>query len=456
MPPYSYVTFAQAKADLAGRLADPGMIFWTDAELGFYIAAALRQWNALTEQWLQDFAFTTRQGTTWYDISALPSSPRLRTITDSYLYSLMEYMLLEPPNGSGLWLGTSQFALSDLQGALQRRRDQMIQVTGCNVHQLPNIPSVPNTRRTAFPDSTLEAHRVRFLYKGGPSTGPGFNQGDYNTGQFPVLDPFNAVTLTREDPEAWDAFNPDYLQKKDVPIAWSVVAGPPLALNVDYASNVIGHYDALAIMAGPIFNPPAATNLGVPDDWSYVAVWGALGDLFSRESEATDNLRADYCIKRFNTLLGIMKASNWLLTATINGRVVDTPSVNELDGYSPEWELDSNAWPSVVTVGTDLCAPCPVNVFAGCSLVLVGNQPVPVLPGDFLQVSRDAYDVILDEAQFLAVFKSGGNEFVQAQQQLDTNFFKFAAETNKRIAKLGLFDDLLKTAGNRQDLSQPR
>lgn len=434
MPQYTFATLAQAQTALAARLADPGNIFWTVSELNFYLQEALRSWNALTEQFNADFAFYASPNQTWYDISVMAGSPRQRTITDAYLYTIMQYHLLEPPTGAGAWVGTSQFSLADLQAALQRRRDEMIQSTACNLQQIPNIRSTPNTRRTYFPDSTLEPRRTRFI----PDSSYG-----------------SPVTLTREDTLTWEAFNPSFPQQQGIPAAWSVIAGPPLALNVDLAPNVPGHYDSIAIVSGPTFNPPAATLIGVPDDWSSVAKWGALSDLFARESEATDLLRADYCRKRFVGGLEAMNKSNWLLAATINGMVVDTPSMREADGYSPEWQNNVNAYPSVVTAGTDFLAPCPVGAGQGCSLIVVGNAPMPVNPGDFVQVSRDAYDVILDEAQFLAAFKQGGQEFTEAEE-LDKNFMRFAVETNKRLAKLGFFRDLLGLEGERQNLAQPR
>lgn len=434
MPQYSWITLAQAQAALAGRLADPNNLFWSLTELTLYLSEALRTWNALTEQWNADYAFSVDPTTTWYNLSVLAGSPRRRTLTDDYFYRLMQLHLLEPPTGGGAWTGTSQFNLTDLKQALQRRRDEMIQASGCNVQQLPPLPSTPNTRRTMFPDSTLEPRRARFI----PDS-------TYGT----------PVTLTREDSLAWNAYQPSYLQTQGTPQSWSVITGPPLAMNVDIAPSMAGRYDVLSLQTGPDFSPPTPAFMGLPDDWAAMAKWGALADLLGRESEATDRQRAAYCLKRFNSGLEIMKESNWLLTATINGMVVDTPSVREFDGYSPEWEQSLTTWPSLVVAGTDYCAPCPVGVGLGCSVVLVGNAPVPVAGGDFVQVSRDVFDAVLDEAQFLAAFKQGGQEFKDSEA-LDQNFFTVAAATNKRLAKMGLYRDLLGTEGERQDISQPR
>jgi len=432
MPAYTWLTLSQAVGALAARLADPGMVFWSYPELVLYLQESLRTWNALTEVWNADFVFSGTPAGVWYNLGAMNGSPRLRTVTDSYLYTVMECQLLEPASGS-VWTGTSQFNLTDLQFALQRRRDEMIQSAGCNVVQLPFLASTPNTRRTTFSDMTLEPRRARFL----PDSGSG-----------------NPVTMNREDNLAWDSFQAGHLQQAGPPANWSVIAGPPLAMDVDVAPNVAGKYDVIALQSGPTFAPPSLSQMGVPDDWTWVAKWGALADLLGRDSEATDRERADYCLKRYADGLKAMRESNWLLLATINGVAVDTPSLREMDGFSPEWQDNPNAWPGLVTAGMDLVAPCPVTN-CGVSFTLVGNAPVPVNPNDYVQVSRDVWDVVLDYAQAIASFKMGGAEFA-GTKDLEKNFFALAVENNKRLSKLGLFSDTLHLEGKRQDISQPR
>ena len=282
-------TYLQARQALAARLAivwqaDPSSNFWTDAELGFYLAEALRTWNALTEQWNSNFSFLSNSLQTWYSLASLPGSPRLRTLTDAYLYTILQYHLLEPPTGAGAWTGTSQFSLADLQYALQRRRDEVIQLSGCNLAQLPPLASASNQRRTYFPDSTLEPRRTRFIPDS--TAGP--------------------ITLCREDTLVFDAFAPGYLQSHALPSSWSVVTEPPLAMDVDTAPSVTGNYDVISLQSGPIFAPPASTLLGVPDDFAWVPKWGALADILGRESEATDRPRADYCLKRYIDGLKVM------------------------------------------------------------------------------------------------------------------------------------------------------
>lgn len=438
MPQFSWLTYLQSRQALAARLAivwsyDPSNNFWTDAELGYYLAEALRTYNALTEQWNQNFSFLSSSSETWYNLATLSGSPRLRTLTDAYLYTLMQYHLLEVPTGAGTWSGTSQFSLADLQFALQRRRDEVIQISGCNLTQLPLLRSLSNQRRTYFPDSTLEPRRARFIPDS--TSGP--------------------ITLCREDTLQFDAFEPGYLQSSGLPSSWSVITEPPLAMDVDTAPAVTGNYDVISLQSGPVFAPPAATLLGVPDDWSWVCKWGALADLLGRESEATDRLRADYCLKRYQDGLKITARSNWLLSATVNGLPVDTPALKDFDAFNPEWEENAAAWQTLIQAGMDFVAPCPVGMVSTVGMILVGNAPIPVLDTDYIQVSRDVFDVILDYAQMLASFKMGGAEFA-ATKDLENNFVAAAIQTNKRLANMGLFRDVAGQVGQKQNIVQPR
>jgi hypothetical protein len=423
------VSYLQMVTDLSLRLADPNLIFWTKAELQLYLLEALRTWNALTEIWITALPFTSAPTPIWTDISQLAGSPRLRTLNDTDLYTVMQYHLLEPPS-AGTWTGTSQFTIPDLQGALQRRRDEVIQLTACNLAQIS--PAYSGVIRTSLPNTLLEVVRARFV----PNTG-------------------TPVTLTREDTQAFDHFNPGHLQSTALPTSFSLIAEPPLVLDLDTAPAGGAVFDIIGIQSGSIFNPPNSTLLGVPNDWSWVAKWGALADLLSRESEATDRLRADYCFKRYMDGIKIMQASNWLVSATIGGLPVDTPSMREMDAFANEWENDSTVWPVVVTAGMDLVAPAPVGTPANVVLNVIGNAPLPSLDGDCVSVLRDHYDAILDYAQVLASFKLGGAEF-GATGDLEKKFFIAAQDQNKRLRSLGLYSDVLHQEGRRETIWQPR
>jgi hypothetical protein len=430
---YTYITFGDAKTALANRLADPGKVFWTDAELGLYLKEALQMFNVLTGTWNSEFVFSApiSPSQIWYDISTIANSPRQRTTTDADVYLLMRYHLLEPPTGSL----TSQFTIADFTGALQRRRDEVIQASACNI-AVVNLASTVGVRRTFLADNALEVIRARFLPAGGD----------------PIL-------LYRDDNLASQYFESGYLQESpstDDMLSYDVISVPPLALDVNVAPNTAGQYEALVIQAGPNFVDGTPTVMQMPNDFVWVAKWGAMADLLGRESEATDRLRAAWCQKRYQDGLGLMLKSPWLSLATLNGIGVDTPSLAELDNFDPEWDSTADSQESVVEAGIDFIAASPVPTSAASvGLTVLGNAPLPSADGDFVQVPRDALDSVLSEAQFLAAWKQGGQEFVQAQE-LDQEFFQYCSFTNQRLKKLGLFVDELRQEGHRQDVVQER
>jgi hypothetical protein len=73
---------------------------------------------------------------------------------------------------------------------------------------------------------------------------------------------------------------------------------------------------------------------------------------------------------------------------------------------------------------------------------VIQNAPVPVLATDYLQVDRGVYDVILDYAQHLAMFKSGGAEFM-ATIPMYQRFLWQASLAASRIDESGEYAKLL-------------
>jgi hypothetical protein len=429
---YTWLTFAQAKAQLAARLADPNAVQWTATECGLYIQEALRMWNCYTLTWKADFTFNSG-ATNWTNLATIANSPRLRTVTDTQCYTYMEYQLSEPPTGA-TWTGTSQFTISDLAGALQRRRDEIIQVTNCNC-SLATYAGTPNTKRTQLSDSTLEPQRVRWLGVD-PATQA-------------ALPP---VTLYRDDSLAIQFYAPgDSTAPSSIPHAWTVSAVPPLAFDVDVAPVNAGNYEVLSLQAGAAFSPPTATLLNIPDDFAWLARMGALADLLGRESEATDRARAEWCQSRYKAGLTVLAKTPWIILATIDNVTIDVPAMTDMDRYAPEWDSTAG-FAAVVIAGTDLIW-VPLN--AGINLKLLGNAPIPSADTDYIQCSRANWDAVLSMAQFQAEFKLGGAEFA-ASADLEKTFMDAAAVENKQLADLSPMSDILDLRARAENRAQQR
>lgn len=429
MPSYTWLNLSTARAQLASRLADPSMVKWTSAELTLYIQEALRMWNALTFTWKAEFQFNPSQN--WNALGSLANSPRLRTVTDTQVYTLMEYALTEPPTGS-TWTGTSQFTIAALAGALQRRRDEVIQVANCNqAVALQN--TTPNTRRNTLADTVIEPQRIRFIPAAAATYKP--------------------VTLSRSDQVADEAFEPDFPDEAPgFPAEWMVASEPPLSFDVDVAPSVAGKYEVLSLLSGTPFSPPTPNLLGVPDDFAWLPRYGALADLLGRESDATDLPRAEWCQKRYADGLKLIANAPWIFLASVDGQAVDVTSMTEQDAYWPEWDSDPTFWPNLVIAGMDFFWT-PLSSSTG--LTVVGNAPIPSLDADYLQVSRSVWDAVLSYGQFLAAFKMGGAEF-QSALGLESIFVTAAEQEGKRLSKLGIFSDVLKIRSSSEVRQQER
>ncbi len=417
---YQWLQFSTARQQLGQRLSDTNGVLWGDAERGFYVQQALRMFNALVWQWRTEFTYNTEN--VWNSLALLPGSPRLRTITDTYCYQLMQYMLLEPSTG-GTWSGTNQFSISDLSQALQRRRDEMIKVSNCNQSLLTGVAAAPNTRLTTFPDTVIDIARGRFIpaVMGSPNT------------------------LYRDDTVAEEFYEPPlYELQPGTPQTYSLSSEPPISWRVDVPPSQPGTYEAVVLSSGTAFSPPSNTLLGIPDDFAWVAIWGALADLLGRESEATDRTRSEYCLKRYQDGLKLMLKTPWIELAKVQGAAVSVDSIYAADRYMPEWDSSPMTFgPCVVIGGIDFIA-APTN--AGIGVTCLGNAPTPVLDTDYVQVSRDNWDAVLDLAQVLSVFKLGGLEFQQALQ-VETRAVQAAAAENVRLKSMGCFSDILDFRG---------
>lgn len=489
---YSWLSLSDGIAQLAARLSDSSNVFWTVPECQAYIFRALQQFNCLTATWKTDFQFTSPN--LWNSLGSLADSPRLRTATDADSYTMLQLYLLEPPTGVGPWTGTNQFALSDLVNALQTRRNEMLQISACNDVLLQNIPLTPNTRRTYLPDYTLDVPRVRYLALQTSPTATGtsglssitvsssanISQGQLvsgtgiaswatvssvsgttvnlslpNTGTVSgVINFYAPTTLYRDDTVALEWYeSPLYQLPSGTPQTFQLSSEPPLAFDVDITPDQPGVYEAVTSQSGTPFAPPAATLLGIPNDFAWVLEWGALADLLGRESESTDRERAAYCMKRYQDGLLLLQKTPWIMLGNVNGVACSVDSLDETDRYSVGWDLNPSAFgPVIVTAGMDFLA-APVNSSVG--VTVLGNAPLLDSTNTYLQVSRDQWDTVLDLAQSLASFKQGGAEWKQSLE-LEARAIKFASAENNRLKSTGAFADILMERGQEQDRAQAR
>jgi hypothetical protein len=428
--------FGTALQELANRLYDSTMQFWSSTELVYYIQEAFRTWNALTSYWRGDFTFLTQQGVVFYDITNATTAPntlRPYTITDQYLYNLIEYHLLEPAVGAGPWTGSLQFNIDDILNAVQRRDNEILGVTGCSV---THFTTVATPDRIYMPNTTLEIRRVAYI--------PGSGEG-------------STVPMFQDDTWGIGAYQPSYTtQPPGTPSTYRISTEPVLSFDAD-VPPLPGQYDLVTIQAGPQLVTTQASTFTIPDDWTWVLKWGALADLLGKESNAKDLLRAKYCEGRYKQGLQLLSAASAVLAVRANNAPLQIDALKSADLYNPTWQGSAQGPPTeAMTAGLNLIAVPPPDAGPySLTATVVENAPVPVLVGDCLQVTQDVFDVIIDYAQHLAAFKMGGEEFL-ATQPLLQRFMQLAALYSSKLAEQGEFTKILYAISQDEANMNPR
>ena len=354
-PSFQFETWLDLQNELALRLNDPNMVRWTKPEIILYLSEALRVWNCLTGQWVQDWTTTYVQPTpaslpVWQSTGSFVNplvgpnmtSPRRQTLTDSYIYTLAQYHFCEPPTGNGTWTGTSMFSLQDFVNSFGSNRSEILQLTDCNVGPFsPTLEILPGTNRIQLPDSAtqsiLDMRRIRYL----PVQG-------------------NPKTLFRDDTMAFEYFHNGYNQDFGDPLTWDVLGSPQQFHHLlDNKPNVPNTLDCLGILSGTEVNPPTAAPLLIPDDFYWVLKFSMMADMLAKETESKDLLRSQYCEQRAQEGIKLMQQMPWLMQGFINNVPVDTPSFFEADEYDYEWPSNPDAITQIVRGGIDLVCSIP-------------------------------------------------------------------------------------------------
>jgi hypothetical protein len=347
----------------------------------------------------------------------------------------MEYHLLEPPTGDATWTGSAQFALSDLQTALQRRRNVCVGITGCIITRLL-MPAV--SIRTALPSTVIDVRRIAYIPADGSPT----------------------VTMWEDDSWAEQHFEGSYtISPAGQPTVYTLSTQPWLTFDVD-TPPLPGQFEVLVVLSsapGQSAEPPSTTQI-VPDDWTWVVKWGALSDLLGRESNAKDIPRQQYCEQRYRAGMKLLAIAPALLAARVNNIPLEIDAVKSADEFSTTWQAQATASPTMLlTAGLNLIAVAPTPDAGPYSITLtvVENAPLPVNAQSCLMLDRSLFDVILDYAQHLAAFKMGGAEFAATEAHL-TRFMQAAALYTSKLQGMGEYSEVLFKLSQREEQQNPR
>lgn len=408
---YQTTSLTRAVQDVAARLADPGFVRFSQAEVTDYVREALRTWNALTGHFRDHGTFETTAGQPFYDLTTTLAQLCGQSVTVADVVQQIQRHLLEPPGLS--WTGTDQFTLDDVLSALLRRRDQFRLETGL-VQQWVRYPiAPPPDGRVPLDEAVMTVRRGAWQRTDG-----------------------TVIPLLREDVWTANHYAPDWVQRPmrppADPVTYSVGETPPLVLQVVPPPLDTGILDLVVVTRGPKLTLVPLTVLGVPDDWAWVVKFGALADLLGKDGLALDVTRGAYCEARWQQGVTAAKARSTVWAARINNVVVPIDTLSEADRYLPRWQTGTGV-PELVLIAGDLVALTPVpNAGAtnySVTLDVVRRAPMPPTPDQSLQVGPELLDMLYDYAEHLALFKEGPDGVTSTQPLLE-RFLRMAGVTD--------------------------
>jgi|WetSurMetagenome_2_1015567.scaffolds.fasta_scaffold02468_13 hypothetical protein len=411
---YSFETLGELKAQLANRLNDPSMIYWTDAELTSILSETLRTFSFFTWYWRDQAGFNTTPGVSFYDLTAQLPSDLDQTVTDRDLITDIEYHFQEPPTTiwPAGWTGTAMFTLDDLSHALQKRRNKFLAETGVFITRTVQSSGVPTGGRIGLQDTVIDIRRLART----------------NTGII--------INLWRVDENELTAFDSTWsAAAAQDPAYFSVLSSQPLVVQLAPAPSAAATIDLLTINTGTDFTPTASnTIIGIPDDMSWIIKWGAMADLLQKDSPSQDKARADYCEKRYQHGVQLCHMAAVITAARINTTPIHLCPVAELDAYAPGWQSATPATPDILaTAGLNLVALYPPPAILNLiTLDIIKDAPIPSSDSDFVQIGREYISTLLDYAVHLAMFKVAGDEWEATSQLLD-QFMSMVSNYNARM-----------------------
>ena len=433
--PYSWLRFDTARTELANRLGDPNKVFWTDTELGIYIVEALRTWNSYTSFYLNRDFFSSVAGQIWYDASYVLASLRGYNVTDLQLLTEIEYHLMEPPTGA-TWSGSEMFTVTDILTAIQRRRDQFLNETGCTITQgTVSVAANPAAGRVALTFSNfdiIDLRRLAWVDIGGSYT-----------------------LLWREDSWSVNSFYASRPGSAPAPVCYSISTESPLTVQLFPSPSSAGELETVTVNTGSTLDG-SGVLLGIPDDFTFVVKWGALADLLRKDGPARDPARAKYCEDRWAQGIILANMPTLLVNCYINGEPANVESVFDFDTWTAGWQNTSDQPTTVGMAGLNLMAlnPVPDDAYT-VQADFLRNMPVPVADSDDLQIGREMWDVICGYAEHLAAFKMAGAEFVATEPNFE-QFLRIAMEQNGRLRANEQFVESIHNRANREAVNRPR
>lgn len=409
---YSHTTRAELRAILRERLDDPSTQYWADAELNLYMNEALRTLGVMSAFW-RDRATVTLQSTkAFYDLQTeLSGSVLTQTITDRDLILEIQYRLVEATSDQTSWPGTSQFVYNDIVNAIRERRNQFLSDTGIILTKSQLASTL--AQEESLNDNVIDVRRVAWIDSAPEYYSPVWREDE--------------VQMTF-DSCGWEG-------TARIPEHYSVLGVPPVTIRFNSIPVSAGVIDLVTVNTGPDLDPAnSATVLGIPDDLTPAITWGALADILGKSGPAADPIRSAFCEQRYQQYVTLAKMLPTIVYLSFNGCGQMPSALWDLDTAIYAWQNDNETPTSFAMAGWNLLATHPVPAAAGTvNIDVVRKADVPASDGTSVQIGREQIDMIIDYAEHLAMFKSGGDEFASTVDQAD-RFLLQCVTYNQRLS----------------------
>ncbi len=420
---YAQVTLQQVIAQVAALTDDPGTVFYTPLEITYAIQEALRVFGALTNYWRSRGSFPVSPTDTspFYDLSVLLPQYRTRTTTLNSLVQEIQFHLFEAPSGVAGTGMSGQVSITTILNAIQRARNQFVIDT-----HLPNsihpkfTTTPPPDGLVSFPQSSVFVHRVSWQDAGGQWS-----------------------NLWRQD--AW-AFDKGYYQWPSAPAmpsAFSEAELAPLELQIFPPPLSAGNIEAITVDSLNIDITNAASTFALPDEWVHAVKYAALADILTSGGQITDALRAQYCAQRYKQALAFARDATSIIRLTTNGLPLPIDAMTAIDAGCPYWRNQTGS-PQTAGVLYDLLAITPgiPDQVYSITADVVQSAPIPVDPGDYIQIGAENIDDIVNYAAHYLTLKSGGNEFKETMSLYDGFMQSVSVRKGVNAAKIQYFEPL--------------
>lgn len=442
MSQYSQTSLGTARATLRLRLNDPNGIRWLDAELNSYLVESLRNWQALTGFYrdratLSTVAFSGPT-TGFYDLAAtgqLTVGLFDYNVTDVTLYQVICSHLLEPTILP--YAGTDQFTQQQILNALQARRDQFLLDTGAVITRSVINGGAQPVSRINFPNTVIDLRRVDWFAN------------------------FLFSTIWRISEASATGWMNSWLTPVAIPTGFSIAVSQPSSVQFLPPSNISNpQIGLLTVSNGPTLSlpqPGTGIPLGVPDDFTYGVKFGAMADLLNADGQDRDAARAQYCEQRYQECVVAARLNPSVVQGIFGSSVLLAGAINAEDGFNANWQNQVPGPPQrLAMAGRNMLVTIPYSdqVYS-VTLDIIRNMIVPAADADFLQVGNEEVDAIIGQAQHLASFNMGGDEFQQTMP-LYQAFVRLAMLRNNRLNASVFLRKILEEPAQNQEREVPR